>query len=259
MKSVLLHLFLVGGGWDSSANAVIYQAFVDAATRGEQRSIVSIHVAEPEDGAEEQQEQVARSQQVLLAAGASTDDIHSITLSQGDVLSAKTLAQYQPTAVFVWGGLTPLYQQVLTSDTSWVSYLQEHQVVYGGFSAGAAISAEKAIVGGWNLTIDHKQVAILDADLAEGLDALDIRPGLGLFNASVDVHASQWGTVTRLMHAIEQQHAPNNGWAIDENTALEITTDQHIKVLGAGQAYRVSRTGAGRVNIDIFRQGDVVQ
>ncbi|ASP39324.1 hypothetical protein CHH28_11835 [Bacterioplanes sanyensis] len=259
MTSFLLHLFLVGGGWDTDARTDVYQRFFAAAQQDGKRRIVSIHVAEEDDSEEDRQAQVERSRDVFLELGASNDELVSLTLTAGETLTATKLAELAPTAVFVWGGLTPLYQEVLTADQSWVQYLKDNNVVYGGFSAGIVIAAEQAVVGGWQMPVSKRQVAILDADLAEGLDALDVRPGLGLVPFSLDVHASQWGTVTRLMHAVEQQHVPSPGWAVDENTILEVSKDGQLSVWGAGQAYRVSRTAAGQLQIAIFRQGDVIQ
>jgi cyanophycinase len=256
MTSLLLHLFLVGGGWDAEASQAIYGRFIEAATQNERRSIVSIHVAEADDSKEDKHQQIERSQQVFYALGVKPDQLVTITLEEGETLTAQFLANFKPTGVFVWGGLTPLYQQVLTQDTSWVQYLHEHDVVYGGFSAGAVISAEQALVGGWQMQADGRTVAIMDEDLSEGLDTIEVRPGLGLLPVSIDVHASQWGTVTRLLHAVEQQQVADNSWAIDENTTLEIQPDGTTHVWGMGQAYRIQRTQSGQVNIAIYRQGD---
>ena len=50
---------------------------------------------------------------------------------------------------------------------------------------------------------------------------LNLRKGLGLVDFAVDVHATQWGTLSRLVHTIDAK-LTNEGWAIDENTMLEI-------------------------------------
>ncbi len=44
---------------------------------------------------------------------------------------------------------------------------------------------------------------IVQVSASEELDQVAIRDGLGLIPCSLDVHASQWGTVTRLIHAVE--------------------------------------------------------
>ena len=38
--------------------------------------------------------------------------------------------------------------------------------------------------------------------MGEDLDDVVPRPGLGLVGFAVDVHAAQWGTVGRLVHAV---------------------------------------------------------
>ena len=74
--------------------------------------------------------------------------------------------------------------------------------------------------------------------------------GLGLVDFAVDVHATQWGTLSRLVHTIDAKLA-DEGWAIDENTMLEIG-GKNIQVFGAGNAYRIKRQN-GKITIDIFQ------
>ena len=58
---------------------------------------------------------------------------------------------------------------------------------------------------------------------------------------AVDVHATQWGTLTRLVHAVDAGLAVE-GWAIDEGTVL-VAGDGPPRVEGLGSAYRVAREG----------------
>jgi cyanophycinase len=104
-----------------------------------------------------------------------------------------------------------------------------------GFSAGAAIAGEWAIVGGWR----HAGRDVCAEEAGEDLEPLTVRPGLGLVPFAVDVHATQWGTVTRLIHAVRAGLAPE-GWAVDEGTALVYDGDRVTGVEGLGAAYRVS-------------------
>src|SRR4051812_30954113 len=73
--------------------------------------------------------------------------------------------------VYVAGGWTPGYQEVLCGGAfaAGVSALP-----YAGFSAGAAIAATSALVGGWRLD----GLPVCDEDAGEGLDELEVRPGL---------------------------------------------------------------------------------
>ena len=64
--------------------------------------------------------------------------------------------------------------------------------------------------------------------------AADRPPGLGLVPFAVDVHATQWGTLTRLVHAVDAGLVAE-GWAVDNGT-----------VLVAGDGLRGSRGSGAR-------------
>ena len=110
-------------------------------------------------------------------------------------------------------------------------------VVFGGFSAGAAIAGEWAIVGGWR----HGGRDVCAEEAGEDLEQLTVRPGLGLVPFAVDVHATQWGTVTRLIHAVRAGLAPE-GWAVDEGTVLVYDGD---RVARRGRRLRLPRERLG--------------
>ena len=115
---------------------------------------------------------------------------------------------------------------------------------FAGFSAGAAVAAARAIVGGWRL--GDREVCAEEA--GEDLDELAVRDGLGLVPFAVDVHATQWGTLTRLVHAVGAGLV-DEGWAIDEGTVL-VVDDGAVRVEGLGSAYRVApRDGAVVVSV----------
>ena len=79
------------------------------------------------------------------------------------------------------------------------------------------MAAARAIVGGWRL--GGREVCAAEA--GEDLDELAVRDGLGLVPFAVDVHATQWGTLTRLVHAVGAGLV-DEGWAIDEGTVLVV-------------------------------------
>jgi len=133
--------------------------------------------------------------------------------------------------IYVAGGLTPAYRETLEGLKATVPYC--------GFSAGAAIAAGSALIGGWK--IGDRQVC--DEDFGEELDQVEPLPGLGLVPFAVDVHATQWGTATRLIHAVRGGLAPD-GWAVDEGTVLVFDGDRVVGVEGLGCAYRVSGGGS---------------
>jgi cyanophycinase len=116
------------------------------------------------------------------------------------------------------------------------------------------IAAANAIVGGWQRAVDDRVIAIADEQASEDLDLLDVRPGLGLVPFAVDVHASQAGTLTRLLHAVDQG-AADAGWAIDEDTMLS-SADGELRVNGQSSAYRAQRR-QGHLAVDILQAGAV--
>jgi cyanophycinase len=191
---------------------------------------------------------------VFESLGLAPDAAVPLIVSAGAPLTLAALAQAAPTGLFVCGGLTPAYYDALCADQSWCGYLHSQQIPYGGFSAGAMIAAADAIVGGWQRAVNDRVIAIADEQASEDLDLLDIRPGLGLVPFAVDVHASQAGTLTRLLHAVDQG-AADAGWAIDEDTMLSIA-DGELRLHGQGSAYRAERR-QGRLAVDIFQAGAV--
>jgi cyanophycinase len=216
-------VFLIGGGRDDAAVRASHAGFVRAAAGG---PIVAIVLDEGDDtdpgwwtGA-------------LRLAGAA--DARALVVSAARPPRAADLAG--AAAVFVAGGWTPGYQEALAgAGTDWLP----RDRPYAGFSAGAAIAGRRAIVGGFRRE-DGRPVAAEEA--GEDLDALAVRPGLGLVPFAVDVHATQWGTLTRLVHAVDAGLV-DAGWAIDEGTALVVDRTDAPRVEGLGSAYRVARRG----------------
>ena len=111
---------------------------------------------------------------------------------------------------------------------------------YAGCSAGAAIAAGLALVGGWRF----EALPVCDEDAGEDLDELEVRPGLGLVPFAVDVHATQWGTLTRLAHAVAGGLVAS-GVAVDEHTCVEVRGDE-LTLHGLGSAYRL---GLGTLHV----------
>ncbi|WCB94762.1 hypothetical protein DSM104299_03501 [Baekduia alba] len=127
--------------------------------------------------------------------------------------------------VYVVAGLTPLYAELLAG------WALPAGVVYAGFSAGAAVAADRAIVGGWQ---DAQGGAVCPDEAGEDLDPVTVVPGLGLVDFAVDVHAAQWGTLGRLVHAVEAGLVVE-GWALDEGALLV-----DGRVIGPGAAWHVT-------------------
>jgi len=201
----MVPIFLIGGGREDAQVRASHAPFVAACGGG---PIVAFALEDPD-----------RWEAALRLAGAA--DVRC-------VLAAPTADDLAGAAgVFVGGGSTPGYQEALRG---W----RAPDLPFAGFSAGAAVASARAIVGGWRLG----ERAVCTEEAGEDLDELAVRDGLGLVPFAVDVHATQWGTLTRLVHAVGAGLVPG-GWAIDEGTVL-VVEDGALRVEGLGSAYRVA-------------------
>ena len=209
-------VFLIGGGRDDAQVRASHAPFVAACGGG---PIVAFALEDPE-----------RWEGALRLAGAT--DVRCLL----EPPSAEDLAG--AAGVFVGGGATPGYQEALAG------WRAPADLPFAGFSAGAAVAAARAIVGGWRL--GGRDVCAEEA--GEELEELAVRDGLALVPFAVDVHATQWGTLTRLVHAV-RAGLVDEGWAIDEGTVL-VVDDGAVRVEGLGSAYRVApRDGAVAVSV----------
>lgn len=216
-------VFLIGGGRGPEGVAVSHRPFVDATGGG----TVACLVVDDSDGADE-----ARWTGALRSAGARSVEV--VVLGPGRPVGAADVAG--AAGVYVAGGHTPLYRELLAGGgAAWLP----DDVPYAGFSAGAAIAAGAAIVGGCRIG----DLVVCPADAAEDLDQVEPRPGLGLTPFAVDVHATAWGTLSRLVHAVAAGLV-DDGWAIDEHTCLEVAAGG-VAVHGSGCAYRVEPAADG--------------
>ena len=103
------------------------------------------------------------------------------------------------------------------------------------------------------MQVDGREVPIVDEEFSEEREFLDVRQGLGLVPFSIDVHCCQWGTLSRLLNAVDRGVVPE-GWGIDEDTMLEIS-EQTLTVRGPGQAYRVRRSTESAQSVEIYKSG----
>ncbi len=248
----MIPVFLIGGGWRAETFPQTYGRFLQNAAKGGQKRIVLVVAEEPDA---DSHLQFLRFFEAFHAVGLSANEAFEMIVSAENPLTLERLAAAEPTGVFVCGGLTPAYYDALCIDRSWLEFLKENKIPYGGFSAGASVAGNNAIIGGWQRGIEGQIVEIANENAGEDLDLLAVRRGLGLVSFAVEVHATQWGTLSRLIHAVDGGLAPE-GWAIDENTMLEITGGE-IKVRGAGNAYQVRRTD-GKISVEIFQSREAV-
>ena len=247
----MIPVFLIGGGWQAESFPLTYGPFLAAATRAGRRQIAIVVAEEPDV---DSHQRFLQTRGAFESLGLAPDAAVPLIVSADAPLTQSALVHAAPTGIFVCGGLTPAYYDALCGDQSWCAYVQSQHLPYAGFSAGAMLAASQAIIGGWQRVVNDRVIAIADEQASEDLDLLDIRPGLGLVPFAVDVHASQAGTLTRLLHSVDQGTA-DAGWAIDEDTMLSVI-DGELRVHGRGNAYRAQRH-QGRLAVDIFQAGAV--
>jgi cyanophycinase len=146
--------------------------------------------------------------------------------------------------LFVGGGLTPGYAAtVLPTGPELRRWLEDFDIPYAGFSAGASIAASSAIIGGWK----YNGLAVCPEDAGEDLEDVTVMTGIGLVSFTVEVHADTWSTTPRLEAALRSIGSGAIGYAIDEDTALVID-DSGPRTVGAGQANRIPTKSAHNHN-----------
>lgn len=234
-----MRAFLIGGGRDPEGVVASHAPFV-AAAGGD---VVAFVLDEGEDT------DVERWKSGLEAAGAGA--VRAVVVSEARPPQADDLDGAG--GIYVAGGWTPGYQEVLAgAGTAWLADALRRGTPFAGFSAGAAIAAGRALVGGWRASgPDGTPFAVCDEDAGEDLDLLEVRDGLGLVPFTVDVHAAQWGTLGRLVSAV-LGHGLGEGYAIDEATCLE-WSDGTVRVHGEGAAHHVLNLGDGSVSVAVLR------
>ena len=228
-------IHLVGGGWQDEPDGRAYAAFVAEATergRAEGRETPRVAVvAIREDAADH----AAKLLAALEPAG--EIDPWVTAVPEGARVSHDAFADVD--GIIVGGGLTPAYRDALAPQFGTIRDLVGDGVPYLGFSAGAAIAASNALVGGWLIG----GVPVCPEDTAEDLEEVTVLPGIGLIDVSVDVHVAQWGALSRLVAAVEAGLV-DAGVGIDENTAL-IAGSGALRVAGAGSVWRVTTSEQG--------------
>jgi cyanophycinase len=225
-------VFLVGGGWSDERARDMFGGFVDA---------VAAH-SEEEDpqillllmGTDEESRAYHEKYVHALGLVGVRDGLVIERIEKGHPFRIEALEGID--GLMVGGGPTPAYHVSMRAAYTPIRELVANGMPYAGFSAGAVIAATTAIVGGWRID----GVPVCPEDSNEGLDKVTVVNGMALIAGAVDVHAAQWGSVSRLTAAVESRLV-RHGVAIDECTTL--LSDG--SVVGAGRAWRVSRVEDG--------------
>jgi cyanophycinase len=229
-----MHVFLIGGGRDPEGVRAAHAPFI-AAVRGGPVLVYALDEGEGVDAAR-WEGQLAPAEARVVAVTAERPPV------PGDLDGAG--------GVYVAGGLTPGYHDVCVArGTGWLERARERGLPYAGYSAGAAIAAETAILGGWRVEEGGREVPVCDEDAGEDLDLVAAVAGLGLVGGCVDIHAAQWGTLTRAVAVVRARGG--HGVAIDEHTTLEVDAGA-MRVHGAGGVHRLEALGDGRVAVSVL-------
>ncbi|WP_277440822.1 hypothetical protein [Streptomyces sp. SPB162] len=212
-----METYLIGGGWDEAAASLVYGPFLAAA--GPVSAVACLLIDEGVGAAD-----FGRYEAALRTVAPCRP--YPVLVPPGGELDPAALDG--AAALLVCGGLTPAYGDVLAPHAGLLP-----RVPYAGFSAGAAVAADLALVGGWRAD----GIPVCPEETAEDLDEITLRPGLGLVPCTVEAHAAQWGTLARLIETVARGDVAV-GVAIDENTLLTVE-DGRCAVDGLGRVHLV--------------------
>lgn len=216
----LQKLLIIGGAEDRVGKAKILRRFVKLAG-GKAARIVIIPTA-----SSFQDEVVAAYRQVFARFGATGCAIvNPRTRSEADDASL-VQALDEATGVFMSGGNQLKLSQIFAGTACGEAILRAHRrgAVVGGTSAGASIMSEFMISLGDESVTPRQRTS----QLTHGLGLLD--------GVIVDQHFAQRQRYGRLMSIVAS--SPNLiGIGIDEDTAIEVTDNRELTVIGRGAAY----------------------
>ena len=226
-----MSVHLVGGGSSSGAEDLYAPFVAEAAARGAAlgRDVPRVAVLIVDaDGTPSPEH---RDQFPAMVADGGRCEALVTVVEAGSTFDTRVLSDVD--GLVVAGGLTPAYLDAVAPIVDQVRLLVGDGLPYLGFSAGAMIAADTALAGGWLIG----DVPVCPESAAEDLDEVTLAEGLGLVDLAVDVHAAQWGTLSRLVAATEAGLV-RGGVAIDEGTAL-VVGEGALVVLGTGSVWRV--------------------
>lgn len=227
-----MSIHLVGGGRSESYDGEVYATFVAEAAR---RALVAgrevPRVAVLLVGGGDEAAEYANSYREQLLRVADCDPVVS-WVDEGEVFASSVLTGID--GLLVGGGHTPSYLVAVGPLIAEIRLLVADDLPYLGFSAGAMIAADNAIIGGWMVG----DIPVCPEETGEDLDEVTIAEGIGLVDLAIDVHAAQWGTLSRLVAATEAGLV-DGGVAIDEFTVL-IVGEGELRVEGSGSVWKVT-------------------
>ncbi|MEV0561447.1 Type 1 glutamine amidotransferase-like domain-containing protein [Dactylosporangium sp. NPDC050588] len=232
-------VYLLGGGWDPAALPAMYGEFAAQVRARGGRLAYVLQSGTPG----------TRFVDVFTQLGLTS--VRRVTISARRSVAQRELRHAD--GIFVCGGSNPLYQSAFNDVAAEARQLvMADGVPYAGFSAGAVIAADRALLGGWRRRLPGLEVPVCAERRNEGIETIAAADGLGLVPFTVDVHGTQWGTVSRTLHAIHEGLV-DDCYLVDENTALTVRQGC-ATVSGLNSVYRVWRTDAG-IHANVFPPG----
>jgi cyanophycinase len=234
-------VYLVGGGWSPGATRDVYGAFAGEVLGRGGRLVYVLQSGTPGH----------RFVDLFASLGITT--ARRATVARDRELSLRDLKDAD--GLFVCGGMNPLYRQALVPAAGRIRELVADGVPYAGFSAGAVVAANVALLGGWLRRIDGRDLPVCRERRNENLGRVETGPGLGLVPFAVDVHGTQWGTLTRALHAVDAGLV-EDCVLVDEDTVLRVS-DGQAQVAGRNCVYRV-RSRQGAVTVEVLTTGGVI-
>ncbi|WP_104196643.1 Type 1 glutamine amidotransferase-like domain-containing protein [Cryobacterium sp. M15] len=227
-----MSVHLVGGGGDPVHDVPVFATFrseviAHAGQAGRDEPVVAIITVGPGS---------AHAEELAASLGTGVETRRTV-LAPGDTATLTALGAVD--GIIIGGGVTPDYLAALLPIAGEIRRQVSSGVPYLGFSAGAMIAAERALIGGWRIG----GVEVTPEHVSEGLDEITLAQGIGLLDVTVDVHAAQSGSLSRLIAATEAGLI-DGGLAIDENTVL-VVGEGALGVLGAGSVWRISQADGG--------------
>lgn len=233
-----MSIHLIGGGATTSADAPLHAPFVTeaslrAAAAGRERPRIAVVSLHPEA-----EEKAAALGQLLIEAGdGAAIELHLAAARAGAPIAQAAVADVDGIAIgggnveTVRAGLEPVFDEIRRQVAGGVPYL--------GVSAGAMIAGELSLGSGTRIG----GVVVAPEDPGEPGAELELDPGIGLVDVTIEVHVAQRGVLSRVIAAAEAGLIAG-ALGIDERTAL-IVGNGGFRVEGAGNVWRVLPTDGG--------------
>lgn len=234
-----MSVHLLGGGWADDETAWTGRFVDEARERAGGDPTIAVVLWAEDEASGAQWHGDYRDDLTRLGAG----EVRIVQLTSARALDATDLGGAD--GIFVGGGLTPGYHAAIMPAADTIRGLVASGVPYAGFSAGAMIAGDVALLGGWRIG----GVEVTQRSSGEGLDDVTLDAGLGLVDLVVDVHVAQYGNLGRVV-AIVHSGLADRVVGIDERTSL-ILGPGGLQVAGEGSVWAAERDG-DRVAVSVL-------